>query len=91
MKNWDFYKALHGRGMTGTTLAAAIGCGRAHLTQVINGTRPGGHTWKKLLLAITEEEAKALNRGGAWRLVRVLERIEEKDGTMCHMEQETHG
>jgi hypothetical protein len=49
MKNHPFWHALHGRGETAETLATAICSARAHVTQVLNGSRRGLPTRRKLM------------------------------------------
>jgi transcriptional regulator with XRE-family HTH domain len=61
MKNWTFYRSLHSRRMTVAQLAAQIGSGRAHVTQVLNN-KPGRglETRTKLFRVLTYEEIRAL-------------------------------
>ena len=56
MKNTGFYRMIHLRGLTTSMLAKAAGCGRCHLTEVLNGSRQGIHTWPKLRLVLSAEE-----------------------------------
>lgn len=58
----EFYRKLRERGLTGTGLAALMMCGRTHLTLVINGQRPGAHTWRKLAQVLTPEEMALLEK-----------------------------
>lgn len=62
MKNRNFWHALHGRGVTAEQLAEAICSGRSHVTQVLNGTRQGLPTRRKLLARdlLTERERELL-------------------------------
>lgn len=56
----EFYRLLHSRAITTGDLAAQIGCSRAHLTRVLNGTRAGHFTWRKILPLLTEKEKQKL-------------------------------
>jgi hypothetical protein len=49
MKNPQFWRKLHASGETAETLATKIFSSRAHVTQVLNGTRSGGQTRRKLI------------------------------------------
>jgi len=49
-------RALRMRGTTISRLAASCCCGRSHVSQVLNGRRPGGHTRRKLRGLLTLEE-----------------------------------
>lgn len=62
-----FFRRLHGRGETVTTLAEKMQTNRAHLTQVLNGSRarylPNGKptgTWKRLIDHLDIEERALL-------------------------------
>jgi hypothetical protein len=57
-----FFRSLHARGMDVTKLAEQLMCGRSHLSQVLNGRRPGGHTWPKLQRVLTPRELQLLGR-----------------------------
>lgn len=61
MKNWQFYRALKSRGLTAQKLAKQVGCGRSHLSQVLNN-KPGrgGQTRRKLRPLLTPEEIQLL-------------------------------
>jgi transcriptional regulator with XRE-family HTH domain len=59
MKNWDFYRKLHERGMTTEKLAAALQTSHSHISQVINGTR-GAHSRKHMAPLLTAEERALL-------------------------------
>jgi hypothetical protein len=54
----DFWQEFHARGMNVQRLAEAIHSKRSHVTQVLNGTRPGSQTRRKLISAqlLTERE-----------------------------------
>lgn len=41
-------RLMHLRGMSAATLAEELCSGRSHVTQVINGTRRRGNTWRRL-------------------------------------------
>lgn len=61
MKNWTFYRQLHGRGLTVAKLAQAIASDRSHLNRVLNNHEGrGGYTRKKLFRLLTYDEIKAL-------------------------------
>jgi hypothetical protein len=68
-----FHRKLRARGTSITQIAAQIYCGRSHVTQVLNGSRPGAHTWPKLERVLTTAELALLGR--------------VPRGTMSHMEQ----
>jgi len=53
MNNIQFYNMIHERGVTATRLCLDLGCGRVHLTLVLNGKREGRHTWPKLRKALS--------------------------------------
>lgn len=55
---------LRARGSSMAQLAEACGRGRSHLSQVLNGKRPGGYTWARIRAAVTPEE---------WELLKQLE------------------
>ena len=57
-----FYRKLHANGSTVEKLAEKLYSNRAHLTQVLNGTRPGGQTWRKLARVLTTDELALLGR-----------------------------
>lgn len=59
-----FYRSLHARGLTITELAESLNCGRSHLSQVLNGSRTGKPTWRKIEAAelLTPEELELLGR-----------------------------
>lgn len=77
----EFIRTLKGRGMTLSELANQMNCGRSHLSQVINGHRPGGHTWAKLAKALPAEDVAKLREG----LKPVFHNLPR--GTNIHMEQ----
>lgn len=57
VKNYNFYRALHGRGETAGSLARAIGSSRGHVTEVLqNKPGHGGQTRGKLARLLTPEE-----------------------------------
>lgn len=62
-----FFKLLHGRGESVVNLALKLVCGRAHLTQVLNGTRTGRRTVEKLAGVLTEPEWALLEQRSTWR------------------------
>ena len=74
-----FYRSLHARGTNLTRIADQIFCGRSHLSQVISGKRPGGHTWRKLMTVLTPEELTLLRDAG----------VNVPRSTNSHMEHET--
>jgi transcriptional regulator with XRE-family HTH domain len=55
-----FIKLLGLRRMTVSDLAKRVGCGRSHLTQVLQGTRRGPETRAKVVEHLTLDEIKAL-------------------------------
>lgn len=57
---WLFRRSLRARGQSMAGLAAQIGRGRSHLSQVIQGSRPGGYTWARVRAAVTAEEWELL-------------------------------
>lgn len=56
MLNPEFNRSLARRGLTGQKLADLILSGRAHLMQVLGGTRAGLYTWRRLARVLTMEE-----------------------------------
>jgi hypothetical protein len=62
MKNATFYRLIHRRGVTTTTLAKAIRSHRSHVTEVLNNVPGhGGHnTRARLSQLLTAEEKQAL-------------------------------
>lgn len=59
-----FRRSLRARGLSMEQLAEVCGRGRSHLSQVIQGKRPGGYTWARIREAVTAEE---------WELLKQLE------------------
>lgn len=60
-----FYRKLHARPRPPRTveqLADKLFSSRAHLTEVLNGHRPGGPTWRKLARVLTPDELRLLGR-----------------------------
>lgn len=57
-----FRRSLRARGLTMADLAAQIGRGRSHLSQVIQGRRPGGYTWARIRAAVKPAEWDLLLR-----------------------------
>lgn len=55
-----FRRSLRARGLSMEQLAEDCGRGRSHLSQVIQGRRPGGYTWARIRSAVTPEEWKML-------------------------------
>jgi len=74
-----FYRSLRARGKNLTQIAADLHCGRSHLSQVINGRRSGGHTWRKLATVLSPEEMAMLAEA----------RANVPRETNSHMEQQT--
>ncbi|MDR0532522.1 MAG: hypothetical protein LBH01_01050 [Verrucomicrobiales bacterium] len=60
MKNREFWRQLHARGETAETLARKIYSSRAHVTLVLNGSRSGGPTRRKLGKILPGELVKLL-------------------------------
>jgi transcriptional regulator with XRE-family HTH domain len=61
----NFYRKLHARARRPRTveqLAARLYLNRQHLTEVINGTRPGPRTWPRLAKLLTSAELALLGR-----------------------------
>ena len=56
MNNTQFYNMIHRRGITVTGLCKKAGCGRVHLTLVLNGKREGRYTWPKLRKELNDME-----------------------------------
>jgi transcriptional regulator with XRE-family HTH domain len=75
MKNWQFYRALHGRGVRLSDLAEALGTTHSHLSEVFNGKR-GAHTRKHIARHLTPEELTALGWTARGELV--------PQGTLSH-------
>jgi hypothetical protein len=59
MKQWNFYRKFHERGMTLTKLAKLLGTTHSHCSQTISGTRGGDTRWK-MVQFLTEEETTIL-------------------------------
>jgi hypothetical protein len=60
-----FYRKLHARPRAPRTveqLAGRLLLNRQHLTEVINGTRPGRRTWPRLAKLLTVDELRLLGR-----------------------------
>jgi hypothetical protein len=68
-----FHRKLRARGSSVSAIAKEIFCGRSHVTQVINGTRSGRHTWPKLERVLRPDELALLGRN-------------VPRGTLSHME-----
>lgn len=60
MKNYEFYRALHGRGVTLVSLAGELGTKPSHLSMVFNGVR-GGNTRKHIAKLLTPKELALLH------------------------------
>ncbi len=61
----NFYRKLHARARRPRTVeqvAARLFLNRQHLTEVINGTRPGPRTWPRLAKLLTPAELALLGR-----------------------------
>lgn len=63
----QLYRLLHARGLTTSLLADRIATNRAHLTQVLNGSRPAltrhgrpSSTWRRLVRVLESEAPEAL-------------------------------
>lgn len=80
MKNWPFYRLLHGRVETTTSMARAIGSGRAHVSEVL-ANRPGhGHrTRPRLAALLTEQERELLGWDASGRVRTTDRRPENSD------------
>ena len=50
-------------------LAELVMTNRAHLSQVLNGTRKGTHTWKRLVKVLPTEGLSLLRQSSAWNKV----------------------
>jgi hypothetical protein len=60
-----FYRKLHDRKRGARTveqIAKKIFSSRAHVTEVLNGNRSGGQTWRKLARVLTKDELALLGR-----------------------------
>lgn len=73
-----FFRALHARGETVVNLALKLGCGRAHLTQVLNGTRTGQRTMDKLADVLLPAELAQLEHRSTWRTWLHQQRAQKK-------------
>ena len=60
MKNWEFHRSLHGRGMTHQKIAAAVGLRRAQVSKAIAGLRGGASAREKIAPMLTLEEKISL-------------------------------
>lgn len=59
MKNWNFYRLLHSRGMTLEKLAAELETTHSHLSLVFSGKR-GRNSRKHIVKHLTHQEIEAL-------------------------------
>lgn len=64
----QFYRLLHSRGESVNTLADKIVSGRAHVTQVLNGSRKSIRTQKRLNPLLTDEEKSLLKLCSSWNI-----------------------
>lgn len=62
-----FLRSLRARGKTLSKIADELFIGRSHLSQVVNGRRSGGHTWRKLKKVLTVDELKLLETCSTWK------------------------
>lgn len=62
----EFHRSLRAEGTTICALARRARVGRAHLTQVLAGTRSGAHTWKHILPLLTPNQLFHLKQCSAW-------------------------
>ena len=71
----NFRRCLRRRGETISRLAAKCCCGRAHVSQVFNGHRPGGPTRRKLrgLLTLGEQWDLGWERELLWPHEKIYE------------------
>lgn len=63
----EFLRSLRARGKSLSIIAQELHCGRSHLSQVVNGRRSGGHTWRKLATVLTVDELKLLENCSTWK------------------------
>lgn len=47
-------------------LADEVGTNRAHLSQVLGGTRTGGHTWRRIVRILPDEGLSLLQQCPSW-------------------------
>lgn len=55
-----FYRYLHARGETTTTLAKAIGTSRAYVSRMLIGEQRGGKRWDQLQAVLLPHERELL-------------------------------
>jgi hypothetical protein len=68
MKNREFYRRLHARGLDTKKLAAILLTSRPHLTDVLNNVPGHGfQTRQKLFLVLTPAEIKLLGWAAEYR------------------------
>ncbi len=77
MKNYEFYRSLHNRGMTLEVLAEVLKTKPGHLSMVFNGTR-GRNTRKHLVEHLTPKELELLGWDAQGNL---LPKAPKADGT----------
>lgn len=70
-KLYDFHRWLRDpentfKPVNQAELAELIMTNRAHLSQVLNGKRPGGHTWRRLVKVLPEAGLSLLRQSSAW-------------------------
>jgi hypothetical protein len=72
----DFYRSLHARGESTTSLAAAIGRARSVVTKILNGDRRRGPAWAKLKPLLTAKEIALLDvvQSPTWNTRRLAKR-----------------
>lgn len=58
----EFYRALHARGASTTTLAAALGVSGGAVRRVLGGLRRRGPLWRRLATHLTASELNLLAR-----------------------------
>lgn len=73
---YDFYNALHARGLDTSDLAAAVGRSRATVTKVLNGSRRRGPVWRKLQTILLPSEIALLDvaQSSTWNTKRIANR-----------------
>lgn len=82
MINPEFHKLIGQRQLTVCKLAKLATCGRAHLVQVLVGTRQGKYTWDRLARVLTHEEyelAKTFADGRAAEIAKAKAKISDSE------------
>ena len=83
MNNIQFYNMIHRRGVTASDLAKKTGCGRAHLTLVLNGKREGRHTWPRLRGVLDCDEYDCAFGYASREWARLVDQYEKAKRAVC--------